>query len=372
MLNFDRLLNMEITSVNVQNFRNYKNETINFDKNINILVGQNAQGKTNLIEAIYFCCIGKSPRTNKESDLINYDNENSKINLNFLTKEGRKKIEIILNKKGKKIVKLNQINILKISQLVGYLKCIFFSPDDLKLIKETPQDRRKFLNTDISQLSKSYFYNLLKYNKILEQRNNLLKDKNNIQTIKQTISIWNEQLSEIGSSIILERLKYTEELKKYINDIHSYLTNNKEKLEIFYSNYQILDKNSIKNQILQQLEENFEKDFKLGYTTVGPHRDDLRFIINNEDVKNFASQGQQRTVALSIKLAEVEIFKNVIGEYPILLLDDVLSELDESRKIRLLNIVKRYQTIITTTKFDNYNLEKTKLIKIENAHATEI
>lgn len=372
MLNFDRLLNMEITSVNVQNFRNYKNETINFDKNINILVGQNAQGKTNLIEAIYFCCIGKSPRTNKENDLINYDNENSKINLNFLTKEGRKKIEIILNKKGKKIVKLNQINILKISQLVGYLKCIFFSPDDLKLIKETPQDRRKFLNTDISQLSKSYFYNLLKYNKILEQRNNLLKDKNNIQTIKQTISIWNEQLSEIGSSIILERLKYTEELKKYINDIHSYLTNNKEKLEIFYSNYQILDKNSIKNQFLQQLEENFEKDFKLGYTTVGPHRDDLRFIINNEDVKNFASQGQQRTVALSIKLAEVEIFKNVIGEYPILLLDDVLSELDESRKIRLLNIVKRYQTIITTTKFDNYNLEKTKLIKIENAHATEI
>lgn len=355
---------MEIISLQVQNFRNYENETIYFSPKTNILVGENAQGKTNLIEAIYFCAIGKSPRINNEKDLINYTSENAKIICNFKTNEGNKKIEIILNKKGKKIVKLNQINILKIAQLIGYLKCVFFSPDELKLIKETPQDRRKFLNTDISQLSKMYFYNLIKYNKILEQRNNLLKNSKTKDEINETIEIWNEQLTEVGSYIILERLKYVERLKKYVTDIHSYLTNNQEKLQISYSNYQKIDKNEIKSQFLEQLHESFEKDIKVGYTNIGPHRDDLKFFVNDVDVKSFGSQGQQRTVALSIKLAEVELFKDVMNEYPILLLDDVLSELDENRKERLLSFIQKYQTIITTTKFDLKETDKTNKIQI--------
>ena len=309
----DKIIYMEITCVKVNNFRNYANQIAYFSPKTNLLVGNNAQGKTNLIEAIYFCSIGKSPRVSNEKDLINYSSQKAKIECELNSNGGGKKIEIILNKNSKKIVKINQINILKISSLLGTLKCVFFSPDELKLIKETPEDRRKFLNTDISQLSKRYFNSLIKYNKILQERNNLLKNSKDQNVVKQTIDIWNEQLSLEGAFIIKERLKYVERIKKHINNIHSYLTNNAENLEILYQNYKIEDINDIQSQLKFQLENSFERDFRFGYTTVGPHRDDLKFFINGQEVKNFASQGQQRTVALSIKLSEVEIFKEVMN-----------------------------------------------------------
>lgn len=358
---------MEITCVKVNNFRNYANQTAYFSPKTNLLVGNNAQGKTNLIEAIYFCSIGKSPRVSNEKDLINYSSRKAKIDCLIKSNGGGKTIEIILSKDSKKIVKINQINILKISSLLGTLKCVFFSPDELKLIKETPEDRRKFLNTDISQLSKRYFNSLIKYNKILQERNNLLKSTKDENVVKQTIDIWNEQLSNEGAFVVSERLKYVERIKKYINDIHSYLTNNAEKLEILYQNYTTTNINDIKSQLKSQLESSFERDFRFGYTTVGPHRDDLKFFINGQEVKNFASQGQQRTVALSIKLSEVEIFKEVMNEYPVLLLDDVLSELDESRKQRLFNLIKNYQTIITTTNFEGLDKIDAHKIWVENA-----
>ena len=340
---------MELISVQVENFRNYSNEICYFSPRTNVVVGSNAQGKTNLIEAIYFSSIGKSPRTSNEKDLIMEGKEHARITCEFNVKAGRKKIEIIINRKGKKIVKINGVNVLKIADLVGYLKCVFFSPDELKLIKETPEDRRKFLNTDISQLSKMYFYNLIKYNKILTERNNLLKMSKDEESVKQTIGVWNEQLAMVGAYIIRERLKYIEKMKEYIGNIHGFLTNDKESLDIVYPNYQSLDINEIKSQLVKELEVNFDRDFRLGYTSVGPHRDDLKFYINGKEVKVFGSQGQQRTVALSIKLAEVEIFKQVINEYPVLLLDDVLSELDSDRKNNLLKLTSKYQTIITTT-----------------------
>ena len=363
----DKIIYMEITCVKVNNFRNYANQIAYFSPKTNLLVGNNAQGKTNLIEAIYFCSIGKSPRVSNEKDLINYSSQKAKIECELNSNGGGKKIEIILNKNSKKIVKINQINILKISSLLGTLKCVFFSPDELKLIKETPEDRRKFLNTDISQLSKRYFNSLIKYNKILQERNNLLKNSKDQNVVKQTIDIWNEQLSLEGAFIIKERLKYVERIKKHINNIHSYLTNNAENLEILYQNYKIEDINDIQSQLKFQLENSFERDFRFGYTTVGPHRDDLKFFINGQEVKNFASQGQQRTVALSIKLSEVEIFKEVMNEYPVLLLDDVLSELDESRKKRLFDLIKNYQTIITTTNFEGLEKIEAHKIWIENA-----
>lgn len=355
---------MELISVKIENFRNYNNEICYFSPHTNVLVGKNAQGKTNLIEAIYFCSIGKSPRISNEKDLIQYDKERAKITLEFNTNAGRKKIEIIINKKGKKVVKINGVNVLKIADLVGYLKCVFFSPDELKLIKETPEDRRKFLNTDISQLSKMYFYNLIKYNKILNERNNLLKSSKDEEKVKQTIDVWNEQLASVGAYIIRERLKYVEKMKEYIVKIHNFLTNNQEKLDILYASYNTFDINKIKSQLIKQLDDSFEKDFRLGYTNVGPHRDDLKFYINDNEVKSFASQGQQRTVALSIKLAEVEIFKQVAKEYPILLLDDVLSELDKDRKNNLLKIINRYQTIITTTEIEKS--DELHIININN------
>lgn len=362
---------MELISAKIEDFRNYDNEICYFSPRTNVLLGKNAQGKTNLVEAIYFCSIGKSPRNNNEKDLIKQGKERAKITLEFVTNAGRKKIEIIINKKGKKVVKINGVNVLKIADLVGYLKCVFFSPDELKLIKETPEDRRKFLNTDISQLSKMYFYNLIKYNKILNERNNLLKSSKDEEKVKQTIDVWNEQLASVGAYIIRERLKYIEKMKEFIVKIHSFLTNNQEKLDILYSSYDTFDINEIKSQLLKQLNESFDKDFRLGYTNVGPHRDDLKFYINNTEVKTFASQGQQRTVALSIKLAEVEIFKQVAKEYPVLLLDDVLSELDKDRKNNLLKIINRYQTIITTTEIEQnddlfiININSGKIIKTD-------
>ena len=356
---------MELISAKVENFRNYSNETCYFSPRTNVLIGSNAQGKTNLVEAVYFCAIGKSPRTSNEKDLIMEGADHAKITLEFNVKAGRKKIEIIINRKGKKIVKINGVNVLKIADLVGYLKCVFFSPDELKLIKETPEDRRKFLNTDISQLSKMYFYNLIKYNKILNERNNLLKISKDESRVKQTIDVWNEQLASVGAYIVRERLKYVEKLKEYIVKIHKFLTNDAEKLDIFYADYDTFDIDKIKDILKKQLENSFEKDFRLGYTNVGPHRDDLKFYINDKEVKVFGSQGQQRTVALSIKLAEVEIFKQVAGEYPILLLDDVLSELDNDRKNNLLKLISDYQTIITTTEI-NSQLDDLFLIHIKN------
>ena len=355
---------MELISVKVENFRNYDNEICYFSPRLNALIGKNAQGKTNLIEAIYFSSIGKSPRISNEKDLIMHNYERAKILLEFNTNAGRKKIEIIINKKGKKIVKINGVNVLKIADLVGYLKCVFFSPDELKLIKETPEDRRKFLNTDISQLSKMYFYNLIKYNKILNERNNLLKSSKDEEKVKQTINVWNEQLATVGAYIIRERLKYVEKIKQYIVDIHKCLTNNQENLDILYSNYATFDINEIKSQLLKELEESFDRDFRLGYTNVGPHRDDLKFFINGTEVKSFGSQGQQRTVALSIKLSEVEIFREVAKEYPVLLLDDVLSELDSDRKNNLFKIISKYQTIISATDIDEE--KDINVIRVEN------
>ena len=217
-----------------------------------------------------------------------------------------------------------------------------------------------------------YFYNLIKYNKILNERNNLLKSSKDEEKVKQTIDVWNEQLASVGAYIIRERLKYIAKMKEFIVKIHSFLTNNQEKLDILYSSYDTFDIDEIKSQLLKQLSESFDKDFRLGYTNVGPHRDDLKFYINHTEVKTFASQGQQRTVALSIKLAEVEIFKQVVKEYPVLLLDDVLSELDKDRKNNLLKIINRYQTIITTTEIEPsddlfiININSGKIVKTDN------
>lgn len=355
---------MKITKVKLINFRNYKNQIVNFKDGINVLLGKNAQGKTNLIEAIYFSCIGKSPRTNKENDLILWEEENAKIEVEVEKKEGTKKIEVYLNKKDKKKIKINDINILKIADLIGTLNCVFFSPDELKLIKESPQDRRRFMDIDLSQLSKNYFYLINKYNKILAQRNKLLKETKDINVLKETISIWDAQLALTGSKIIIRRIRFLNALKIYAKKVHLELTSNNEKLELSYNGITGKDEAEIESLLLKEYNKNVNKDFKLGFTSVGPHRDDIKVVANGIDLRNFGSQGQQRTAALSLKLAELEIFASERGEYPILLLDDVLSELDETRKQKLLNKTKEIQTIITTTEFNNKI--KTNILRVNS------
>lgn len=357
---------MKINSIKLTNYRNYTEEKVYFSPNLNVLLGKNAQGKTNLLEAIYFCAVAKSPRTSKESELVNWQKDFAQIMLDYSTRAGEKKVEITLKKRGKKIVRLNKINILKIADLVGAVKCVYFSPDELKLVKDAPQDRRKFLDTDISQLDKNYFYNLLKYNKILDSRNKLLKEQKDVEVIKQTLPIWSTQLAQTGAKIIASRIKFLQKLTLYAMESHAYLTGNSEKLELNYQGVVALTEKDIEAKLLQQLSLNEEKDLRLGYTTVGPHRDDIEMKVNNIDIRAFGSQGQHRTVALSLKLAELEIFKDECCEYPILLLDDVLSELDIDRQSKLLEKTKQIQTIMTTTNTNEYLLDKATIIRVED------
>lgn len=356
---------MFVTELKLNDYRNYENEKIKFLPNTNLIVGKNAQGKTNLLEAIYYSAVGKSARTSKDADLINWSKNRASYSLAVQKKEGTKNIEIVFSRQTKKSIKVNGVNLMKIGDLLGIINVVFFSPDELKLVKDAPQDRRKFMDTDISQLSKNYFYLLVKYNKILDQRNKLLKTAQNQKILEQTLPIWDTQLADVGSKIIIRRIRFLEKLKAYAKQTHIFLTNGKEDLELSYAGIVGETEEEIKQKLLKGLAECKEKDTKLGYTNIGPHRDDIKLVVNGVDIRSFGSQGQQRTVALSMKLAELEIFKEEVGEYPILLLDDVLSELDQDRQQRLLWRVKDIQTIITSASYDPFMFQEANIIKID-------
>lgn len=360
---------MKIKSLELTNFRNYKNQKINLAENLNVIIGNNAQGKTNLLEAIFICAIGRSPRTTKDKDLINWSSQFAKISIDIDKKIGNKKIDIFLFHHQNKAIKIDKIGIKKIGQLMGNLNAIYFSPDELKLIKDSPDERRRFMDIDLCQFDKNYFYTLHEYNQILQQRNKLLKSQD-IKVLKDTIPIWNEQLARNGAKLILSRLNLIERLKVHAYNIHKNLTSDKEELKLTYQGYVADDENSLKLLLLKKYEENIDKDIKLGYTTVGPHRDDIKIEANNIDLRSFGSQGQQRTASLTLKLAELEVFNDNLGEYPILLLDDVLSELDASRQNKLLAYVKNIQTLVTCTDFD-FNISHTKF-KVNNGSIVEI
>lgn len=356
---------MEITKLQLFNFRNYQEESFEFSNGLNVLIGKNAQGKTNALEAVLYFAIGKSFKNIKDKELIYFGKENGNIKIEIKKKYSKLKIDSYLFQKEKKSIKINSIPIKRIGELFTQFNAVYFAPDELRLVKETPQDRRRFMDIDISQTSKVYFYNLGQYEKVLANRNKLLKDCKNKQELEATIDIWNRQLALIASNIILYRLRFLKALSPIAQKIHSYLTDNQEILSLSYTGETGESKEDIYNNLLKKLEENFEKDYALGHTGIGPHRDDIKIKINDKDVKLFASQGQQRTCALSLKLSELEIMENASGEKPVLLLDDVLSELDETRKLKLLKLAKNYQTILTTNEFNFDNLECTIFV-IEN------
>lgn len=359
---------MIIKKLSITNFRNYSNQTIEFSKNLNVIIGKNAQGKTNLLEAVFLCAIGRSPRTTKDKDLIKWDSTFSKISLNIAKNIGNKSIDIYLFTNQNKAIKIDQIGIKKIGQLFGTFNAIYFSPDELKLIKESPDERRRFMDIDLCQFDKNYYYNLSNYNQILQQRNKLLKTTD-VTTLKDTIPVWNEQLATFGAKIIMARLALIAKLKTHVLRIHKNLTSNQEELIISYQGYESDNENDLKLLLLKKYEENIDKDIKLGFTTVGPHRDDIKIMSNNIDIRSFGSQGQQRTASLSLKLAELEVFKENIGEYPVLLLDDVLSELDNTRQTKLLEFISPIQTLLTCTDFD-FNIPHQKLY-IDNGHLVD-
>ena len=349
---------MKINNLELNNFRNYTYTKTNFNDGLNFIVGSNAQGKTNMLESIYLLSVGKSPKNSKDKQLIRFNETKAKVAVSFSTIAGSKTIEMYLDKQDKKSIKINNLNILKLTELVGTLSVVYFSPDELKLIKEVPEDRRNFLDISISQFDKTYLYNLMKYNRILKMRNQILKSLDSRESKIEQLKLFTPQLIDTAEKIIEKRLVFLEKLNIIAKDIHKTITL-EEDLDITYS-YSLKENLSIKEDLTEQFNKSIDKEIELGYTSLGPHRDDIVFKINNLDTKHYASQGQQRTVALVVKLSLMEVIKEEIGEYPILLLDDVLSELDSGRQERLLNMTTKYQTFISCTSIPNTNLSFNK------------
>ena len=349
---------MFIKSINIENFRNYDNQKLELSPNINILYGFNAQGKTNLLEAIYFCAFGKSFRTSKEKEVIKKNEKFSNIELLYQKKDREGKINISLS--DKKIISVNDIKIKKLSELLGNLNIVIFTPDDINILKNGPEERRRFLNVMISQLRSGYVYHLNNYMKTLEQRNNYLKSSNSIN--EEMLEIWDEKLAEHGEKIYSYRKEFIEKIKEKVKDIHSKVTS--EEIKLHY-----ISDCEDKNKFLEKLKQTRNIDREKGYTTKGIHRDDFKVFINGEEVKIYGSQGQNRTAILSLKLAELQVIYEDVGEYPILLLDDFMSELDEKRITKFLESIENIQVIITCTK--DIKIENSKSYKIENGKVVE-
>lgn len=341
---------MYVQSLELQNFRNYKNLNINFDIGTNILYGNNAQGKTNILEGIYLLGTSKSHRSAKDKDMISFGSDESHLKMTVIKNDVPVRIDMHLKKNRAKGIAINGIPIKKVSELFGIINVVFFSPEDLGIIKNGPAERRRFIDLELCQLDKMYVYNLMNYNKIINQRNQLLKDLNYYydKDLYNTLDIWDIQLADFGSKIITRRESFIEELNEIIYGIHRNITNGKEELFIKY------EPNISGNNLYDELSKNRDKDIKYKTTSVGPHRDDISFFNKNMDIRKFGSQGQQRTAALSLKLSEIELVKSVIKDMPVLLLDDVLSELDSSRQSHLLNSLHNVQTVITCTGLDEF------------------
>ena len=339
---------MFIESIELSDYRNYSHLHIDFHKGTNVLYGDNAQGKTNILEAVYVCSTTKSHRGSKDKEMIRFGADESHIKM-MVRRDGIPyRIDMHLKKNRAKGIAIDKIPIKKASELFGILNIVFFSPEDLNIIKNGPAERRRFLDSELCQLDRIYLADLTNYNKILAQRNKLLKDMIYRPSLSDTLPVWDMQLIETGKKIIRRRKQFVDELREIVSDIHYRISGGKEELFLKY------EPNIDDIFFEDELSRAKEKDKKLCQTSVGPHRDDLLFSIGDVDIRKYGSQGQQRTSALSLKLSEIELVRKSISDTPVLLLDDVLSELDSSRQNYLLNNISDTQTIITCTGLDEF------------------
>ena len=339
---------MYIESIELKNYRNYEYLSIDFHEGTNIFYGDNAQGKTNVLEAVYLCGTTKSHRGSKDRDIIRFDSEESHIRMMVRKDNISHKIDMHLKKSKSKGIAIDGIPIKKAAELFGIVNMVFFSPEDLNIIKNGPAERRRFMDLELCQLNKVYLQDLANYNKVLNQRNKLLKDIGYSQGLMATLDIWDLQLANYGKKIISLREQFLQELNAILTKIHSNLTGGKESIQLEYEPSVRAENFDI------QLAEDREKDLKMKLTSSGPHRDDFCVRVNGIDIRKFGSQGQQRTAALSLKLSEIYLVKKITRENPILLLDDVLSELDSNRQNYLLKSIHDIQTMITCTGLDEF------------------
>lgn len=343
---------MIIKKLYLENFLSYTKQYAEFSDTLNVIVGKNAAGKTNLVESVYFASLGKSARNLKDKELINWNNTKGGARIKILLekKYSAHTIDIHIDEAGKKRIMIDNIPISKIGELIGVINMVFFSPDELGLVKDSPADRRRFLDISLSQQNKLYFYNLTKYNRLLAQRNKVLKVHKNASDLKEMLDLVTWSMLEAEEYILLKRREFLDSLAPLAKEEHEYLTSGKESLNLVYRTEEI-DLDNVKGSLKKLYDQSLEKDIKLEYTTVGIHRDDIEIIANGTDIRRFGSQGQQKTAVLSIKLAEQSLFLLRTGEQPILILDDVMSELDEARRKALFERIQKIQTLVTCTDF---------------------
>lgn len=339
---------MTIQSVELSNFRNYEREEFHFHEGTNVLYGDNAQGKTNVLEAIFVGGTTKSHKGSKDQEMIRAGEKEAHIRYFIEKREKVIKVEVHMRRGSAKGIAIDGLPIKNSNELLGLSNLVFFSPEDLSIIKDGPEERRRFIDMEMCQLNKAYLFYLTQYKKILKQRNALLKQIQENRDLKSTLEIWNGQLVEHGGKIIQLREEFAGELNEIMKKKHASLTGGKEEVDITY------DPNCQQQDLEAKLFMEEDRDIFLGTTTVGPHRDDLIFITENKDLRKYGSQGQKRTAALSLKMAEIEIVERTAGEKPVLLLDDVLSELDRNRQNYLLENIKGIQTIITCTGLEEF------------------
>lgn len=339
---------MVIESIELKNYRNYDELHMDFSQGTNIFYGDNAQGKTNILEAVYVCCTTKSHRGSKDREMIHFHENESHIKLTVRKHDVPYRIDMHLKKSKAKGVAVNGIPIKKASELFGIVNVIFFSPEDLNLIKNGPAERRRFIDLELCQLNKLYIHSLVSYNRVLLQRNKLLKELFVKPEYEETLDAWDMQLIQFGKEIIWYRKEFIDQLNGIIKGIHHQLSGGKEELKILY------DPNVSQTDFETVLKRNRSQDMKQKTTMCGPHRDDIAFYLDEVDIRKFGSQGQQRTAALSLKLAEIELVKKLVKDEPVLLLDDVLSELDGNRQNHLLSAIHNIQTMITCTGLEDF------------------
>ena len=364
---------MRLNNLFLQHFRNYEELALQFPQNLTIFLGENAQGKTNILESIYVLAMTRSHRTNNEQELIEWGADFASVKGEVQKVHSKVPLELLLTKKGRK-TRINHIEQKRLSSYVGQLNVILFAPEDLALVKGSPSLRRKFLDMEIGQIDPIYLYDLVQYQNVLKQRNQYLKQQKKVDMLY--LSVLNDQLVEFGSKVLLARGKFVKRLEYWANLLHQKISHEKENLTLRYVStidFDLADSlDVVKARFLSVLEKNQARELQRQTTLAGPHRDDLSFAINEIDVQTYGSQGQQRTTALCVKLAEIDLMQEETGEYPILLLDDVMSELDDSRQLHLLETIEgKVQTFLTTTTLDHVKNKMTvspTIFYVEKGH----
>ncbi len=357
---------MKIKSLKLKNYRNYDLLKLDFDDAANIFYGDNAQGKTNILEAVYLSGTTKSHRGTKDRDLIQFGNEESHIEAVVEKKGIEYQLDMHLKKNSPKGIAVNKIPLRKASELFGIINFVFFSPEDLNIIKDGPSERRRFIDMELSQLDRVYLSDLYNYNRIVNQRNHLLKDMGNSGKIADTLDIWDLQLVQYGNKIIERRKEFIKQVNEIISFIHKKLTGSREDIQVIY------EPSNGSHALEQALIKNRDRDLRIKSTSVGPHRDDICLLAGDLDIRRFGSQGQQRTAALSLKLSEIELVKQAINDTPVLLLDDVLSELDKHRQNYLLDSINDIQTLITCTGVEDFVNHRFSINKVFHVQGGQV